>query len=438
MAKTISKQINQQYLPTIVGGYPVYAYGGKLYWGGGMMATDVQMQNIQAASQGVGPYAQQGLSQGASMGLNVAGQGMQDIANGYRPDKPNYGANIGGGALKGAATGAAIGSLVPIPGIGTVAGGIIGGIGGALGGLTKSIGKAGQIKYQEEQTEQQALQQQKQQSASNLPGTPQYTPTFAMGGKMYQDGGKIQNKSKVLPEITVYSKHKYIDELNKQQQKYLADMAKYKQDSAQWIKANKAYQDSLNLYNTENATREFNKKYWDWIDYGDTESVRDVLVKAVKGNPDDRFRGQIHHGGITYGFHDGSQEKDGKYKKEDIHWTKDNKQEHITTMLKNSNIKPIGFKPILEYGTEYNPNIIYNYSPVYKKPTKPKSPLRPNNTKVTYDDTYENLNMRPLWANIAKQDSSQNIGTLYNLDPQYKKRIYYWKKLLELFHQKLK
>ncbi len=177
--KPISKQINQQYLPTIVGGYPVYAYGGKLYWGGGMMATDVQMQNIQAASQGVGPYAQQGLSQGASMGLNVAGQGMQDIANDYRPDKPNYGANIGGGALKGAGKGAMVGTAI-MPGIGTLIGTGVGAIGGALSGWAK----AGKQKREQEQLQSQQEQAFRQNMAKNLPGTPQYTPTFAMGGKI--------------------------------------------------------------------------------------------------------------------------------------------------------------------------------------------------------------------------------------------------------------
>ncbi len=52
-----------------------------------------------------------------------------------------------------------------------------------------------------------------------------------------------------IGEVTVYSKGKYLDALKQQQQKYLADMATYRQDSTQWVQANKAYQDSLNLYN---------------------------------------------------------------------------------------------------------------------------------------------------------------------------------------------
>jgi hypothetical protein len=56
-------------------------------------------------------------------------------------------------------------------------------------------------------------------------------------------------KSNQIGEVTVYSKRKYVDELKKQQEKYLADMSKYKQDSAQWVKANNAYQDSLFIYN---------------------------------------------------------------------------------------------------------------------------------------------------------------------------------------------
>jgi hypothetical protein len=47
----------------------------------------------------------------------------------------------------------------------------------------------------------------------------------------------------------VYGKQKYKDTLKEQQEKYLADMAKYKQDSAQWVKANQVYQENLKSYN---------------------------------------------------------------------------------------------------------------------------------------------------------------------------------------------
>ncbi len=204
-------------------------------------------------------------------------------------------------------------------------------------------------------------------------------------------------------------------------------MSKYKQDSAQWVKAHTAYQDSLKLYNTENNTRDFTEKHWDWIRFGNTEPVRDILIKAVRESPQDLSAGQVHHGGIEYGFHDGSLEKDGKYKKGEIHWTRDNKQEHITTMLKSSNIKPIGFKPILSYGEEYDSDKTYNYSPVYKKPVvEPQKPTKTTTAQnVKYDPTYENLKMRPLWANMAKQDTTSKIGTLHSLDPLYEKGFTY-------------
>lgn len=201
MAKKITKNINAKFNPTLLDGYNIYNYGGKKYfWNGGPMQP---MQSIQPNV--VGPETLQamntsqldpmtvktpggvGLSTGLTQGISTVGQGMEEITNAYRPNKANYGTNIGGGALKGAAMGAAVGSIVP--GVGTVVGGVAGGIGGALSGLTKSIAKSGQIKQQEEQMQQQQQDTTKQNLISNLPGQSSYVPTFEMGGNMNMMGG---------------------------------------------------------------------------------------------------------------------------------------------------------------------------------------------------------------------------------------------------------
>jgi len=84
----------------------------------------------------------------ATQGAQVVGQGIQDISDAYRPEKVNWGSNIGGGALKGAGMGAAVGSIVP--GVGTVIGGAVGGAVGAIGGGIKSVVKAQELKREKE------------------------------------------------------------------------------------------------------------------------------------------------------------------------------------------------------------------------------------------------------------------------------------------------
>jgi hypothetical protein len=188
----MKKNTNAQFMPTYVSGYPVYGYGGKMQYDlGGMMMPG----GVLDVSQYVAKSPE--LSTGASMGMSAVGQGMEEITNAYRPNKANYGTNIGGGALKGAAMGATLGSFVP--GIGTVVGGVAGGIGGALSGLTKSIAKSGQIKQQEEQDQQQQQDMMKQQLISNLPGQQNYTPTFENGGEIMDRVSSIDNGSSPVP-----------------------------------------------------------------------------------------------------------------------------------------------------------------------------------------------------------------------------------------------
>lgn len=60
--------------------------------------------------------------------------------------------------------------------------------------------------------------------------------------------------------------------------------------------------------------------------------------------------------------------------------------------------------------------------PYYKKPTN-KPILLPKPTqessKIVYDPKYEDLKMRSLWPDIARKDTSQNIGTLHPLDNSF-------------------
>jgi hypothetical protein len=49
-------------------------------------------------------------------------------------------------------------------------------------------------------------------------------------------------------------------------------MAKYKQDSAQWVKANQAYQDSLGLYD---RTQKYIKEMSDYYDTTPEEIIRE-------------------------------------------------------------------------------------------------------------------------------------------------------------------
>ena len=199
----------------------------------------------------------------------------------------------------------------------------------------------------------------------------------------YADGGRI---SREIPEITVYGKKSYLQELDKQQQKYLADMAKYKQDSAEWVKANKAYQDSLHLYN---STKYFSEKAPQ-----DILSRQFVELQWKRGKPVVR----------------GLQDYIKPYKDKTPLWN-----------LPTDKNEPVGY-----LGSNES-KVVFLDVPIYKKPSNvlPKIPSKPVRTNVNYDSTYENLRMRPLWATMAKQDTTAKIGTLNLLDPLYEKGFTY-------------
>jgi len=315
-------------------------------------------------------------------------------------------------------------------------------------------------------------------------------------------------KSNQIGEVTVYSKKKYVDELKKQQEKYLADMSKYKQDSAQWVKANELYQDSLKLYSDilEGATKTAitsakgyqknkvkdlidnvvsgkNIRFWEEAkaekpnrDINDAKWYDSQIEKAKKNqkyysNPSNvkKVATQSYNSDI-FNFETGSgyQLKYGKEKYKEYEYPDTgymftpivpSKERPISTYIPylkgfikyreneiantikantnrvsvsgmaattiegakseieeakkilnqiSSNIKPIGYTMGLESLSR----------PIYKKPVvKPITPLRPEfKPSIKYDPKYENLQMRSLWANKAKADTTSKVGVLNPLD----------------------
>lgn len=256
-----------------------------------------------------------------------------------------------------------------------------------------------------------------------------------------QEGKEI---TRTIPEITVYGKKNYLQELDKQQQKYLADMAKYKQDSAEWAilnnkykDAKKAYEDSLKLHNWTQLYKEadFNRPAFETLtndealDYiattgdrnrADVEKIGFLgtpFLNPKRGtNPNDYNN---YYGGVGHTW--GTKDIPSKYF-EDI--TEENKK--IIGLFKKQKIKPSHF-----INTD-NPdsNDTGSLYPIYDKPkgqlpVSPIAPAKPTGTNIKYDSTYENLRMRPLWATMAKQDTTSKIGTLNPLDPLYEKGFTY-------------
>lgn len=322
-------------------------------------------------------------------------------------------------------------------------------------------------------------------------------------------GGETIPLSREIPEITVYGKKKYLQELDKQQQKYLADMAKYKQDSA----AYQSYQDSLNLYtdvldmaNSEQNTYWNTRKkeiidnykrtakgetveYWkkakaeskdadkSWYDQMIKKSIDEQKYYSNPKNIDKAIQDETkkHYNAFNIGTayqlktatnknsnrfdypDDGyfytnmiraNNSSDREYKDYLNYFIKDRESELATAIksgknqvsvsgmastnipgakseisnakrlkkLLSSDIKPIGY-------TDSPESLRY---PIYKKPVvEPPIATKPIRTNVKYDSTYENLQMRPLWATMAKQDTTSKIGTLNPLDPLYEKGFTY-------------
>lgn len=198
------------------------------------------------------------------------------------------------------------------------------------------------------------------------------------------DKGKIINGGN-LEEVVVYGKKKYEEELFKQEaniKKFEAEMAKYQKDSAEWAKANEAYKDSLNAFNSMKEVDLLTDKY------GTSDPWNKSLRKAQ-----DRNSRLVHM---------------------------ENKIDPVS-YRRNMNLKVPNPNAPDTSPNKYSIGWLVNE---YKKPTNepipPQKPENPANKEIKYDPKFEDLNMRSLWATILKQDPNAKIGTLHLLDPQFK------------------
>lgn len=125
-----------------------------------------------------------------------------------------------------------------------------------------------------------------------------------------------------------------------------------------------AYLDSLALYNKAENGRNILEKDFDWIRYGNVLSTKDVFNIINRLNPKgETWQGQsgrLFHGNTTLTKFGNSTVGEVQY------------QDNIKDfMRKSQRIQPIGWKPELLHGAKYDPNTLYDYSAVYKKPTQP-------------------------------------------------------------------
>ena len=180
--KKITKAINSQFIPTYIGGYPLFAYGGKKkYAGGGPM--DMSFQNSLMLQQNLNnPYTNipnnysfggvvtDGLKAWSNIGLGVLG-----IDPGYEYENKFF-EKAGGVANSVGKVGGQVAANIIAPGVG-----------GAVMGGVQSAGSqvSGQINADKEQgdlLQQQQQQMLKSQTIDNLPAQHDYRPTFAYGG----------------------------------------------------------------------------------------------------------------------------------------------------------------------------------------------------------------------------------------------------------------
>ncbi len=236
---------------------------------------------------------------------------------------------------------------------------------------------------------------------------------------------KVSNnevKAKELEGITVYGIDQSRKELQKQQEdikKYLEEMNKYKQDSIEWVNANKAYQDSLNLYtNSKNNLDKLNKSFP--VDPGDFDPVgpdlfglnNEFMDKIEKGD----MQGWPQEEGYKYNPMINFVDSNGKLQKMTL--------KEFNILYKNK-IKP----KFVGRGTYHFDNIkkilTRDFAVLHTKPVaKPVSPKKPEShiiPRVKYDATYEDLRMKSLWANIVKYNPNEKIGTLHPFDPGFEK-----------------
>lgn len=255
------------------------------------------------------------------------------------------------------------------------------------------------------------------------------------------NGGNIE-------EVTVYSKRKYVDELKNQQEKYLADMAKYKKDSAEWVNANELYKDSLDAYNyikklydLDKELQDFSNSFTNSLEHKTIKKLyeQEEIARNKYGYDSPEYRAASK---TSYKYFDENY-KD-KYDKYEIEYDRRSKplddatyrgvpQNDINEVDKSKiyhNIidswdnKPATSKeklPIKLNPTEFKfywgNSDGWNWLPYFKKPAEHTQPTKPETFyRIKYDPKYENLKMRSLWANQAKADPNAKIGTLNPLE----------------------
>lgn len=240
--------------------------------------------------------------------------------------------------------------------------------------------------------------------------------------KKMPNGGDAPLTDIVLPEVTVYSKamyNKLLSDNEIKKAKYLADMQKYKKDSAEWVTANKMYQDSLRSYNfTLKQNKFYNdilKKEFVVVNNGNTnDSNADILEKRMKdkGNADFNEYVKIHD--TLRNLYNEEKTLNPKIKPIKTSYLETDRDEHDSRVKGNVeaiNRFKLTSKP--EYLYDANKN---DYGKPKHIPSKPVIPSESTETIIKYDSKYENLKMRSLWANKAKQDTTAKIGVLNPLD----------------------
>lgn len=171
MAKKITKNINAKFNPTLLDGYNIYNYGGRMRYDvggmmmpGGMLDMSPYMQDTQSTASLNPVQAISGASQ--EVGNMVDNFANMRIAS--NSNKPYNKKSVTGAFVKGISSG-----------------GVLGGMKGLMGAYSTKLGNdASQKAYQ--QNQQDML---KQNLISNLPGQSSYVPTFEMGGDMNMLGG---------------------------------------------------------------------------------------------------------------------------------------------------------------------------------------------------------------------------------------------------------
>lgn len=241
--------------------------------------------------------------------------------------------------------------------------------------------------------------------------------------------------------------------------KYLADLEKYKKDSVEWVKADKAYPDSLQAHrftkSLEKDIQAMKKVSTDFENTPETKHLndlyrrRDILEKddsrvaelekvvdeihKIWDGPDQiealKKRNQkIDEISVNldkysyYGVPNGMLEKEGEVERVDYQTTYKDIRDYSGKSAPREKL-PIKLDPE-EFKFFYGNHDGWNFYPYFKKPNtpvKPERPLKNFTEKITYNPKYEDLNMRSLWATMVKKNPNEKIGTLHTLDPNFEK-----------------